>query len=398
MAAPIRDRRVSLALRTLAVLPAVLLAALPLGGCYVLHAAAGQMDLNARRVPVAKVVANPATPPAVRTQLELATRIRDFATRELALPDNGSYRSYADIGRPYVVWNVFATPELSVEPKTWCFPFAGCVAYRGYFAEAKAQRFARELRERGYDVLVGGVPAYSTLGHFADPLLSTMVGWSEPYLAGIVFHELAHQLVYVPGDSAFNEAFATVVENEGVRRWLAAEGREAALANVRARQARYFAVADLVTAARARLRAVYASALTDDEKRARKAAEFARLRAEYARLKAAWGAGGYEWLFGAEMNNASLLAVATYHDCVPGLEARLGAAGRDLPAFYADVRRLARLTRADRHAAVCRTGAPGAPDAGSAGADGERGTATGAEAGAAPVSAPPSAAARSSSP
>lgn len=368
-----RDRRVAAALRTLC----VLLAVLPLGGCYVLHAAAGQLELNAKRVPVAKVVADPATPPAVRTQLELATRIRDFATRELGLPDNGSYRSYADIGRPYVVWNVFATPELSVEPKTWCFPISGCVAYRGYFAEAKAERFARELREQGYDVLVGGVPAYSTLGHFADPLLSTMVGWSEPYLAGIVFHELTHQLVYVPGDSAFNEAFATVVENEGVRRWLAAEGRETALANARARQARYFEVADLVSAARARLRAVYASPRTDDEKRALKAAEFARLRAEYARLKDGWGTGGYEWLFGAEMNNASLLAVATYHDCVPGLEARLVAAGRDLPAFYGEVRALAKLDRAQRHAAVCRPGAPAA--------------------GASSVSGPPSAAGRSSS-
>lgn len=359
--------------RTFAAL-ALLLATLPLGGCYVLHAAAGQMDLNARRVPVAKVVADPATPPAVRTQLELATRIRDYASRELGLPDNASYRSYADIGRPYVVWNVFATPELSVEPKTWCFPIAGCVAYRGYFAEAKARKFARRLRREGYDVFVGGVPAYSTLGHFADPLLSTMVGWSETYLAGIVFHELAHQVAYVPGDTAFNEAFATVVENEGVRRWLAAQGREAALAEARRRQANYFAVAEIVAAARARLRTVYAGTWPDARKRELKAAELERLRADYARLQRERGVAGYDWLFGPELDNASLLAVATYHECVPGLEARLAATGGDLPAFYADVRELAQLTRAERRAKVC---APAA---------------------AAPLSAPPSASDRSSSP
>jgi predicted aminopeptidase len=337
---------------------AVLALVLQLQGCYVLHTARGQLDLNARRQPIERVVADAATPPDVRAQLELATRIREFAVRELGLPDNGSYRTYADVGRPYVVWNVFATPEFSVDPKSWCFPVAGCVAYRGYFAERKARDFAAKLERDGYDVLVAGVPAYSTLGHFADPVLNTMLGWGEVQLAGTIFHELTHQLVYVPGDSAFNEALATVVEDEGVRRWLAAAGREAELAELRARRARQFRVSALLGDARQRLRTLYTAPMPAEQRRESKQAEFERLRAEYATLKRQWGRGGYDGLFGPRMNNASLLAVATYQDCVPGLEARLAAVEHDLSRFYEDARGLAKLSRAERHAEVCRPGAP----------------------------------------
>jgi predicted aminopeptidase len=327
-------------------------ACLALPGCYVLEAARGQLDLNARRVPVAKLLAAPGTDPALRAQLEVATRIRDFASRSLGLPDNQSYRSYADLGRPYVVWNVFATPEFAVEPRTWCFPVAGCVAYRGYFAEGRARAFARSLEARGDDVAVGGVPAYSTLGHFADPLLNTMLRWDEAELAALVFHELAHQRLYVGGDTAFNEAFATVVEHEGVRRWLEADGRAALLADYAARQARAAKVAALVAAARGRLRSLYAQPLPVAARRAAKAAEFERLAAEYRARREELG-GGYDWLFGAGLNNARLLAVATYQDCVPGLAARLAALNGDLERFYAEARTLARASRAARHAAVC---------------------------------------------
>jgi len=337
---------------------AALAALLPLAGCYLLQAAGGQLDLNARRVPLERVIAAPATPPPLRAQLELVRRARDFATRELGLPDNGSYRAYADVGRPYVVWNVFAAPEFSVEPRTWCFPIAGCSAYRGYFAEARARRFARGLEARGYDVLVGGVPAYSTLGHFADPVLNTMLGASDEELVATIFHELAHQRLYVRDDSAFNEAFATVVEGEGLRRWLEAEGHAGALAEFRRRQDRYAEVAALVGEARARLRQLYAEPLPRERMRERKAAEFARLRAAYEQRRAHWGTGGYEWLFGATLNNASLLAVATYQECVPGLEQRLAAAGADLARFYAAAGELARLAPAARHAAACAAQRP----------------------------------------
>ena len=323
-----------------------------LGGCYLLDSARGQLALNSRRVPIETLLANPDTAPELRTRLELALKVREFASRELALPDNASYRSYADIGRPYVVWNVFAAPEFDVDPKTWCFPVTGCVAYRGYFSEARAHDYALGLEARGYDVAVSGVPAYSTLGHFADPVLNTMLSWDETEFAALVFHELAHQLLYVKGDTAFNESFATVVEREGVRRWLEAAGHPAALSDYRARAAQYREVAGLVADGRSRLRALYARELDALEKRAAKADALGRLRAEYALRRGTLGAG-FDWLFSFRLNNAWLLAVATYEDCVPGLEARLTAAGGDLPRFYAAARELARLSDEARRAAVC---------------------------------------------
>ncbi len=175
------------------------LVAVSSGGCYWLQSAQGQFALMSKREPISRVIDRPSTPAALRTQLEAVTDIRDFASRELGLPDNGSYRSYADVGRPYVVWNVVAAPEFSVDPKKWCYPFVGCVAYRGYFVEERARRFAAGLRGEGWDAAVGGVAAYSTLGHFNDPILNTMVGWDDVELASIVFHELTHQLLYVPG-------------------------------------------------------------------------------------------------------------------------------------------------------------------------------------------------------
>ncbi len=326
-----------------------------LGGCYVLQATRGQLELNARRVPIERLLADPGTAPALATQLALATRLRDFASRDLGLPDNRSYRSYADVGRPFVAWNVFAAPEFGVEPRLWCFPVAGCVAYRGYFSERRARDYALGLEAEGYDVAVTGVPAYSTLGHFADPVLNTMLRWDETELAALVFHELAHQLLYVKGDTAFNEAFASVVEAEGVRRWLEAAGRPGALGEYRARELRYRELAGLVAAARSRLRTLYASGLPPAAMRAAKTEEFARLRADYDARRAALG--GYDWLFDAGANNARLLAIATYQDCVPGLERQLAAADGDLGRFYAAARALAGLRQAARHDAVCR-GAP----------------------------------------
>jgi predicted aminopeptidase len=190
----------------------LVIASLSASGCYLLQAASGQMELTSKRRPIEKVLADASTPQELRTRLEYVSAARTFASAELGLPDNQSYRSYADLGRPYVVWNVFATEEFSVQPRRWCFPIAGCVVYRGYFAEQSAQSYARRLRLRGLDTAVGGVAAYSTLGHFKDPVLNTMMHWSDVQLASTLFHELAHQVVYVAGDSEFNEAFATVVE------------------------------------------------------------------------------------------------------------------------------------------------------------------------------------------
>lgn len=335
----------------------IIAASLQLAGCYVAQAASGQWGVMARREPIATVVARASTPVAVRTQLERVVAMRDFAVRELVLPDNGSYRSYADVGRPYVVWNVFAAPEFSVEPRRWCFPIAGCVAYRGYFSEQGARRFAQRLARTGDDVFIGGVAAYSTLGHFDDPVLSTMIGWSEVQLAAVMFHELSHQLLYVPGDSSFNEGFASVVEAEGVRRWLTAAGRDTDLATYRGHQRRYGQFVARLVEARARLRNLYGDALDAGEMRLRKREIFQQLADEYAQWKGQWpGRPPFERWFAEGVNNAHLVSIATYEECVPGIDAVLAATGNDLQQFYARMRAIARLEPQARRARVCEVG------------------------------------------
>ena len=323
-------------------------------GCYLLQSARGQLSLMARREPIDTLIAEPSTPAPLRERLSEVRQIRRFASVELGLPDNGSYRSYADLGRPYAVWNVVAAPEFSLQPKTWCYPVAGCVAYRGYFAEGGARAYADRLRRAGLDVSVEGVAAYSTLGHFDDPVLNTMVGWSDTDLAAIIFHELTHQLIYVAGDSSFDEALATTVEEEGLRRWLRAAGRDAELGRLAQRRRRILEVVGLLEGARAELASIYASDLPVAAKRARKRAAFDELRRAYAARTAQWGAHPpfADWFAGG-LDNARLASIATYYDCVPGFERELARAQGDLGAFYRRVRTLADLPKDQRDSQLC---------------------------------------------
>ena len=300
-------------------------ALLALSGCYYAHLAAGQLEMNRKREPIDEVIARPGTDATLRSRLELAARARDFALAELGLPDNGSYRTFADLGRRYSTWNLFAAPEFSVVPKRWCFPVAGCVSYRGYFDEERANRESASLRAKGYDVHVGPSIAYSTLGHLRDPVLNTMLAHGDAELAAFIFHELAHQVVYAQGDSDFNEAFATVVETEGMKRWLAHEGRPGELEAFLASRRRQREAAELMIETRRRLVELYGRNLAPGEAREQKAAEFGRLRASLA-------AGGYP--AAGDFNNARLVAVATYERCVPALRVELDRAGNDLPTFY----------------------------------------------------------------
>jgi len=340
-------------------------AACALAGCsaveYYWQGFVGQADLLARAKPIAEVVET--TPDAaLRARLARVQSIRAFATSELALPDNRSYTTYADLGRPFVVWNVFAAPELSLTPRQWCFPVAGCVAYRGYFAETDARSEAARLAAAGDDVHVGGVPAYSTLGYFDDPVLSTFVRFREVELARLVFHELAHQVVYVRDDTSFNESFATAVEEEGVARWLAAQRAlrdPAAYAELAADAARAERVrADfrtLIAATRERLSALYEGTASDEEKRAGKAAAFADLRAEYERRKAATdGFPAFDRWFQGGANNAGIAAAALYADRVPRFRALLAAENGDLARFYDRVKALAALPKAEREPALAQ--------------------------------------------
>jgi len=335
---------------------ALLAACLALQGCYVTQAARGQLQIINSREPITEVLADPKVPADLKRRLEAVRGARDFASYELGLPNNKSYTSYADLGREYVVWNVVATPEFSVEPREWCFPVVGCIAYRGYFKAARAEEFAAGLRREGFDAIVEGIPAYSTLGKFNDPILSTMMVYGDDELASIIFHELSHQLIYIADDSAFNEAFAVAVEQEGLARWLKSRGRAADLERHLKRRERQAAALRIVAEYRDRLAVLYASGVEPEAMRRAKAQTFAALVME---LNALGARDGFKSKLAEELatgpNNARLASLATYFDCVPGFQRVLAAQQRDLPRFYAAVRELAKLPREQRRAQLCKS-------------------------------------------
>ena len=337
----------------------LLLLTVALAGCsniaYYAQAVGGHFELMRAAQPISEIVAEPSGDPQLGKQLAEVAAIRDFASRELGLPDNNSYRSYADIGRPYVVWNVFAAPELSLEAKQWCVLLVGCVNYRGYYDQKDAERLAAELREEGYDTFVGGVAAYSTLGYFDDPVLNTFMRRGTLEVARIVFHELAHQVVYVGDDTAFNESFATVVENEGMRRWTAAQATPAQSAAFAAQRRRKADFGRLLQDYRQRARALYETGGAAERQRSAKAELFAALRRDYAALKASWGGhAGYDRIIGADFNNAGLIAFGLYSELVPAFTALLAAEQHDLQRFYRRVSALAGLGKEDRRCALAR--------------------------------------------
>ena len=344
-----------------------------LAGCetvgFYAQAASGQLSLLGRRQPIDELIAAPDTPAALKRQLELVLRLRDFAERSLHLPLNNQYGDYADLQRDYVVWNVFAAAELSLQPQTWCFPIAGCVAYRGYFNAQSAREYADSMAARGFDTYVSGVTAYSTLGWMRDPVLNTFIYLPEPQLADLLFHELAHQLLYVPGDTLFNESFATTVAVEGVRRWLHARGAADMYATYLESLDRQSDFVGLLARYRESLQGIYLADIGDAEKRREKARLIGELRAEYAQLEEGWGGvSPYRAWIDGPVNNAKLNAVSLYHGLVPPLQRLLAREHNDLPSFYQQCRQLAGLDTAARHE---RLQAPGGepsahpvPDAG----------------------------------
>ena len=350
--------------RTLAV---ALAATLVLAGCadlgYYWQSVSGHMQmLNAAR-PVDDWLNDAQASGQLKSRLALSQRIRSFAVSELKLPDNPSYRRYADLRRNAVVWNVVAAPGFSLTLKTWCFPVTGCVGYRGYFNEAEARAEAESLKAQGFETSVYGVPAYSTLGWMnwagGDPLLNTFIGYPEGELARLIFHELAHQVVYAQGDTMFNESFATAVERLGSERWL---DSEAAHGNDKARQdymqfdGRRRQFRALALATRLELADIYEKKpATDAEKTAQaamKAQALQRFRDGYAALKESWdGFAGYDpWV--ARANNAAFGAQAAYDELVPGFEALFEHEGRDWQRFYDAVKGLARQPKDQRRKAL----------------------------------------------
>jgi predicted aminopeptidase len=321
-----------------------------LGGCanlgYYVQSVRGQLDIWQRQRPLGTVIADRATPEKLRARLVTLTEIRNFASEALSLPDNASYRRYADLDRPYVVWNVFAAPEFSVKPEQWCFLFVGCVSYRGYFNEAEAERFAAGLKSAGNDVFVGGIPAYSTLGYFNDPVLNTFVYYPVVELSRLIIHELSHQVAYARDDTVFNESFAVAVEQEGVRRWLARYGTDQDRQTYETLQRRRQEFTRLILKHRGRLETLYAQKLPPEVMRTRKAEHFADMETEYQGLKAGWsGFSGFDRFFSHKANNALLVSVSLYTQLVPAFQELLARHGGDLPRFYAAVKALSRLDK-----------------------------------------------------
>jgi len=306
----------------------------------------GHTELMNRRRPVAEVIADHDSSDELRRKLVLVQAARDFAVSELMLPDNESYRSYADLERDFVVWNVFAAPEFALEAKTWCFPVAGCVAYRGYFSQSAAAAFSEKLAGQGYDVATGGVSAYSTLGRFADPLLNTMMRWSDADLVTTMFHELAHQKLYVKGDSMFNESFASVVADYGIARWLESREQSAATPDSGEEQVRRSMMA-LVKTARVELEALYDSKMNEGRMRQQKSGIFRKLSDSADVLIQANGSQANNWL-AAPMNNARLVSLNLYEGRFNAFQSILAACDDDLRCFYARADHLAELSFAER--------------------------------------------------
>jgi len=332
-----------------------LLCVLALWGCesvnYYGQAINGQYRILQDRQPIADIIADPNTPEALAKRLKLILSVREFAGSELQLPVGKHYLSYVELDRPVVAWNVFAAPELSLEPKTWCYPIAGCAAYRGYFNLQDARQYSQKLKTQGYDVYVGGVTAYSTLGWFDDPVFSTFSNLSDAQTAALIFHELAHQILFVPGDTVFNESFATAVEQEGLRRWQIIF-KDAFIydAYLRTRQ-RYEAFVQLIMKYRHRLEVLYAGEFPLEEKRDAKGQILSDLSAEYQQLKNTRpDLAVYANWFNYPINNAQIISITTYNDFVPAFIKLLLQHDRNLQEFYDACQSLAQKEKSERHA------------------------------------------------
>ena len=314
----------------------------------------GQWELIRKPKPIEQWLEAPTTDLELRRNLEVASLARQFAIHTLGLPDNKSYTRYADLERPFVVWSVVATPPYSLSPKSWCFPIAGCVNYRGYFAERNARRFAKKLEAKGLDVSVGGVPAYSTLGRLKDPVLNTMFRYGTTGAISTIFHELAHQKLYVKGDTPFNEAFATAVEQEGMRLWFARSGEETANhSRYLENRKRRLSFIRIITDTQSRLRILYAQDIDDESKELMKQKEFARLKQRYEQVNAQWqGRAGYDNWFNRPLNNAHIASVANYEGLLPAFRVILRQENHDLDRFYQRCQELAEMEKTQRTQAM----------------------------------------------
>lgn len=337
----------TLKLLTFAVVSGFLISCETVG--YYSQAARGQLDILLNREAITALLEDHSVHESLKQRLRLAVSLKQFAEQELELPATDNFDTYVELDKEHVVWNVFAAPEFSLAPVNWCYPIAGCVSYRGYFKQSDAQSYGEKLQRSGFDVYTGGVDAYSTLGWFNDPLMSTVIKRSDSQLAGLIFHELAHQVVYIKGDTTFNESFATTIEREGVRRWLSSIDKAELHQEVLLDQSRQAEFLELVLNFQQRFETLYAQKLTDEEKRQEKLSLQEEMRSDYEQTKQDWGGyDGYDSWFARSLNNAQLSTVSSYNSLVPFFESELEKLQGDLPSLYARVRELAQMSTTQR--------------------------------------------------
>jgi len=325
-----------------------------LQGCstlsYYHQAVTGQSELLSKSRPIAEVLADRQLDPAVRSKLLVVQKARAFAISELGLPDNDSYRDYADLQRRYVMWSVFATPRFSLTPLQWCYPFVGCISYRNYFFRADAQAYALKLESEGYDVHLTGVPAYSTIGWFDDPVINTMMHWQDYDLVGTLFHEMAHQKSYIKNDTVFNESLAKAIEQIGLQRWMKNTSQQHRYVQYLIDEQREKAFVGIVQDARKKLQGLYAQNTKPESGQFRAKLDiFRELRRNYIKLRKQWnGYDAYDHWILSGVNNAKVQSVATYYDYVPAFKYLLALQGDDLSLFYKQIEKLMVMDRLER--------------------------------------------------
>ena len=316
---------------------------------YYNQAISGQSELLEKRLPITEVLADKKLDKNVRRKLQAVQEARVFSVKELGLPDNNSYRDYADLKRPYVMWNIFVTPAFSLTPIEWCYPVVGCIAYRSFFTRADAQQLKIEMEAKGHDVYLAGIPAYSTLGWFDDPVVNSMMHWEDYDLVGTLFHELAHQKFYIKSDTVFNESLAKTIEQEGLRRWMEYKSQGKLYQKYLLDGKREKAFVKIVLKARKNLEHVYANNHKHQNKLAAKLNVFRLLRQDYRQLRESWGGyDGYDRWILSGVNNAKIQSIATYYDYVPAFKRILAEQGGDLDLFYSRVKKITMQTELER--------------------------------------------------
>jgi len=316
---------------------------------YYWHTSTGHIALMNQRVYIDNILEDPDLDPKFRERLLLVKAIRVFSVETLALPESGSYNNYVQLDRAYALQNLFAAAEFSTDLYLWCYPIVGCAGYRGYYDAEMLASYVEQLKAQNFDTYVGNVPAYSTLGWFDDPVLSSFIYWPDYRLAGLLFHELSHQRIYIKNDTQFNESLAVAVQQAGTELWLKTSQHGQQLEEYRRWIEYQGEVITLIKETRETLAELYRSDDDEVSMREQKQLILAGSRDNYAALalRLNYRDGFANW-FAGNLNNARLGSVSAYHAQTPAFLAILKAQNYDFEAFFKTVESISKLDKSAR--------------------------------------------------